>query len=78
MFNKIVVESDDILKVGIEADDVIMVDKEWVAKCQPGPDSNKMEGVILWESTDSKDSKPTEGKIVCGYAYHFILISYFF
>jgi len=83
MLNKIVVESDDILKIGVEADayeagDVIMVDEEWVRICRPGPDSNEMESVILWERADPEDNKPTEAKIVCGYAYHFIFDLLFF
>jgi hypothetical protein len=68
MKNKIIVESEEIYRLGIhekafDPAKVIVVDNTWhrIRK----PTDGKPYSVILWSRDHPNDTKPTEAKIVC-------------
>jgi hypothetical protein len=72
MKNKIVVESQEILELGIstkafKAEDVILVDDQW--KRIKKPTDGKRRSFILWAKDDEFDTVPTEAKIVSSHIY---------
>jgi hypothetical protein len=67
MKNKIIVESEDIFKLGIQEkafkhDNVIVIDDTWHRIHKPT--DGKPKCVILWARDDPQDTNPTEEKIV--------------
>jgi hypothetical protein len=67
MKNKIIVESDEIYKLGIQEkafrpENVIVIDNSWhrVRK----PTDGKPKCIILWAKENPLDTNPTEAKIV--------------
>jgi hypothetical protein len=67
MKNKIVVESQEILELGISTkafkpEDVILVDDQW--KRVKKPTDGRRRSIILWAKDNEFDTTPTEAKIV--------------
>jgi hypothetical protein len=68
--NKIVVESQEILDLGISTkavklENIILVDSTWMRIHKPT--NGKRQSVILWAKDHVNDTVPTEAKIVSPY-----------
>jgi hypothetical protein len=77
MKNKIIVESDEIYRLGIrekafKPENVIVIDKTW--RRVQKPTDGKPRCVILWARDNPLDTIPTEEKIVS--VLHIDMISY--